>query len=239
MHEGGHGLYEQGLRPEDSRTPLGAAISLGIHESQSRLWENLVGRSLPFWRAFFPRLQAIFSTQLRSVALEDFYRAINRVSPSLIRVEADEITYSLHIVLRFEIERAMLEGELSPADLPEVWREKMKEYLGLDVPDDRDGCMQDIHWAWGMIGYFPTYTLGNLYSVQFFDQARRDISNLDGRIESGDLKCLTSWLREKIHRVGLRRLAGELCTEVTGRPLEADSYIRYLDNKFSEIYRLG
>ncbi|MBN1868428.1 carboxypeptidase M32 [Candidatus Sumerlaeota bacterium] len=239
MHEGGHGLYDQGIRIEDARTPLGGAISLGIHESQSRMWENLVGRSLPFWRGFYSRLQNAFPAELGSVALDVFYRAINRVEPSLIRVEADEVTYSLHIILRFEIERAMLAGELDPAGLPDVWRDKMREYLGLDVPDDKDGCMQDIHWAWGLIGYFPTYTLGNLYSVQFFEQAQSDIPDLDARIEAGELQRLTEWLREKIHRVGLRRLAGELCTDITGRPLEAEPYVRYLETKFGQIYRLA
>jgi carboxypeptidase Taq len=239
IHEGGHALYEQGLAPADWRTPLGASISLGIHESQSRMWENLVGRSLPFWRHFYGRLRDLFSGQMDGVDLMDFYRGINEVKPSLIRVEADEVTYSLHIILRFELERAMLEGALAPADLPEAWRAKMKENLGIEPPDDKDGCMQDIHWAWGMIGYFPTYTLGNLYSVQFYNEARRQIGDLDDRIARGDLHALAEWLREKIHRVGHRRLAHELIADVTGRELQAQPYIEYLESKFSDIYGFG
>ena len=155
IHEGGHGLYEQGIAQGDYNTPLGYSISLGIHESQSRMWENLVGRGKPFWQHFLPKMCKVFSTQLESVGIDDFYRAVNLVKPSLIRVEADEVTYSLHIILRFELERSMLEGQLDPADLPAAWAEKMKRYLGLDIPNDKDGCMQDIHWAWGMFGYFP------------------------------------------------------------------------------------
>ena len=238
MHEGGHGLYDQGFAPEDYDTPLASSISLGIHESQSRMWENLVGRSRPFWRHFYPRLQGVFPQQLGGVVLDDFYRSVNRVQPSLIRVEADEVTYSLHIILRFELERAMLEGDLAPTDLPTVWRERFREYLGVEVPDDRDGCMQDIHWAWGLIGYFPTYTLGNIYSVQFFNQARKDIGDLDERIAAGELTALTEWLREKVHRVGQRRLAEELCTDITGGPLDSGPYVAYLEEKFGEVYGL-
>ena len=238
MHEGGHGLYDQGFAVEDYDTPLATSISLGIHESQSRMWENLVGRSRPFWTHFYPRLQTVFPGQLGDVDLGDFYRAINRVEPSLIRVEADEATYSLHIILRFELERAMLEGDLAPADLPGVWRERFREYMGIDVPDDRDGCMQDIHWAWGLMGYFPTYTLGNIYSVQFFEQAREDIGDLDERIAAGELGVLTEWLREKVHRVGYRRLSDELCTDITGGPLDAGPYVAYLERKFGEVYDL-
>ncbi len=239
LHEGGHGLYEQGIAPEDWRTPLGGAISLGIHESQSRTWENLVGRGLPFWRCFYPRLQKYFPDRLGSVDLEEFHRAVNEVRPSLIRVEADEVTYSLHIILRFELERDLLEGALDPGDLPEAWRAKMKEYLGLEAPDDKDGCLQDIHWAWGLLGYFPTYTLGNLYSAQFHNQALQDIPDLEEKIADGDLEILADWHREKIHRPGKRRLPGQLVQDITGRPLSARPFIEYLETKFGEIYRLA
>lgn len=236
IHEGGHALYEQGIAPEDWRTPLGSSISLGIHESQSRLWENLVGRGLPFWTHFYPLLRESFSKQLGQVSLTEFHRAINAVRPSLIRVEADEVTYSLHIILRFEIERALLEGDLAPKDLPGAWREKMREYLGIEPPDDRDGCLQDIHWAWGMFGYFPTYTLGNLYAAQFFEQALKDIPGLESHISKGELGVLREWLREKVHKVGHRRLANELARDITGQPLNAAPFIHYLEKKYSEIY---
>ncbi len=239
LHEGGHGLYDQGVAEADWRTPLGSSISLGIHESQSRLWENLVGRDLPFWRHFYPRLQALFPGQLDATPLEEFHRAINDVRPSLIRVEADEVTYSLHIILRFELEMDLIEERLDVRDLPEAWREKMSQYLGLRIPDDRDGCMQDIHWSCGLVGYFPTYTLGNLYSAQFYRQARRDLPGLDAAFERGDFHPLTGWLREKIHRVGRRRTAGQLIQDVTGEPLSARPYIEYLETKYAGIYRLG
>lgn len=238
IHEGGHALYDQGFRPEDWRTPLGASISLGIHESQSRMWENLVGRSLPFWSHFFPRLQNLFLAQLGQTGLEEFYRAINASQPSLIRVESDEVTYSLHIILRFEIEKALLEGTLAPADLPEAWNAKIKEYLGLEVPDDKQGCLQDIHWAWGMVGYFPTYTLGNFYSVQLFTQAKKEIPELEDHISKGKLTALTDWLRAKVHRVGTRRLAKELVHDITGQALSAQPFVQYLETKYRAIYRL-
>jgi len=239
LHEGGHGLYDQGIAEADWRTPLGSSISLGIHESQSRLWENLVGRDQPFWRHFYPRLQTLFPDQLGATPLDEFHRAINDVRPSLIRVEADEVTYSLHIILRFELEMDLIEERLDPRDLPEAWREKMRQYFGLEVPDDRDGCMQDIHWACGLVAYFPTYTLGNLYSAQFYRQARHDLPGLDAAFELGDFQILTGWLRDKIHRVGRRRTAGQLIQDVTGEPLSARPYIEYLETKFAGIYRLG
>ncbi|NQU42979.1 carboxypeptidase M32, partial [bacterium] len=236
IHEGGHALYEQGLREEDWGTPLGSTVSLGINESQSRMWENLVGRGLSFWTHFFPKLRSYFPIELQSVDLETFYRAINHVRPSLIRVEADEATYSLHIILRFELERALLDGDLAAADLPEAWGEKMQEYLGIVPTDDKDGCMQDIHWAWGLVGYFPTYALGNLYSAQFFDKARRDIGDLDDHIARGNLGVLTEWLRENIHRRGHRLLAPELVEAVTGEPLRTEPFLDYLKAKYSDLY---
>lgn len=236
VHEGGHALYEQGYLEADYGTPLGSSISLGIHESQSRAWENLLGRSLPFWRYYYPALQQMFPEALTGVDLEDFYKAVNRVEPSLIRIEADEVTYSLHIILRFELEQALLEGDLSPEDLPEAWNEKVQQYLAVEVPSNRQGCMQDIHWAWGLLGYFPTYTLGNLYAAQFHQQAHKDIPDLQEAIEKGELQVFTQWLRENIHQVGQRRLAPELVQDITGKPLSAQPFILYLKEKYTALY---
>jgi carboxypeptidase Taq len=219
-------------------TPLCEAISLGIHESQSRLWENYVGRSRPFWASYFPRLKEHFPDQLADVDQEAFYIAINRVTPSLIRVEADEVTYNLHIMLRFDLERALLNGDLEVADLPAAWNEKMRDYLGITPRTDSEGVLQDIHWSLGALGYFPTYALGNLYGRQIFDAARDQISNLDDRIADGDLKTLREWLREKIHRVGRSISAEELMISVTGRPLSAQPFIDYLETKYGELYQL-
>lgn len=239
VHEGGHALYEQGIAPKDYNTPLGASISLGVHESQSRLWENQIARGRPFWKWFYPKLVKQFPTQLKPVSLEEFYSAINTVRPSLIRVEADEVTYSLHIILRFELEKAMLEGELAPKDLPDAWNAKMQEYLGLKVPNVGLGCMQDIHWAWGLVGYFPTYTLGNLYAAQMMETIRVELPDLDDEVAAGKLTGLTEWLREKVHRVGNRKLATELVESVTGRPPEAGPFMEYLKQKFGALYGIS
>jgi carboxypeptidase Taq len=238
IHEGGHALYEQGIDPKDWRTPLGGSISLGIHESQSRMWENMIGRSRPFWRFYYPRLQKVFSDRLGNVDLEEFYRAVNAVEPSLIRVEADEVTYSLHIILRFELEQDLIEKRLAPADLPEAWRAKVRQYLGIETPNDREGCLQDIHWAWGMFGYFPTYTLGNLYAAQIFERVKIEIPDLTERVEKGELAVLREWLREKVHKVGNRRFAAELIRDITGSEPQAEPFVRYLESKFGEIYGL-
>lgn len=239
IHEGGHGLYDQGLDPERYGTPLGDSLSLGLHESQSRLWENCVGRSRPFWRHFYPRLQQLFPDQLAGVEMESFYAAVNRVKPSLIRVEADELTYNLHIMLRFEIEQELVGGRLSVEDLPEVWRDKMNRFLGIVPEQDADGVLQDVHWSLGAIGYFPTYTLGNLYAVQFYDQARREIANLSSEIEAGRLVVLKGWLNQKIHRWGRTYSADQLVRRVTGRPLSPEPFLAYLEQKFGELYELG
>ncbi|GAB4528544.1 MAG: carboxypeptidase M32 [Anaerolineae bacterium] len=238
LHEGGHGLYEQGIDFDLERSSLDDGASLGVHESQSRLWENLVGRSRAFWSHYFPRLQAIFSEQLAGVDVEDFYRAINRVEPSLIRVEADEVTYNLHIMLRFELENEMLEGKVKVADLPEAWNAKMKAYLGIVPPDDAKGVLQDIHWSGGMLGYFPTYSLGNLISVQFFDKAKADIPSLMDQIAAGRFDELLHWLRENVHRHGRKYTPVELVKRVTGQDMTAANYVAYIKAKFSEIYRL-
>lgn len=234
LHETGHGLYEQGLDEKWSRSPLGKSVSLGVHESQSRLWENLVGRSLPYWKGAYPRLQKLFPV-LSGVTLEEFYRAVNCVKPSFIRVEADEVTYNLHVIARFELELAMLEGALEPAGLPEAWNAKYRDLLGIEPPDDLLGCLQDVHWSAGLIGYFPTYTLGNVMSVQIFAAASKAIPDLDGRIEAGDHGPLLAWLRENIHRQGSRYQPDELLERVTGSRLDARPYLRYLTRKFEGL----
>ncbi len=238
IHETGHALYEQGLPAARFGTPLAEAVSLGIHESQSRLWENLVGKSRAFWIYFYPLLQKEFPVPLRNVPLESFYRAINTVEPSFIRVEADEVTYNLHIILRFEIEKALIEGEIGVDDLPRIWNSKMKELLMLDVPDDSLGVLQDVHWSGGMIGYFPTYSLGNLYSAQFFAAARRDIPTLDDEMARGEFGRLLTWLREKIHVHGKMYSAQELVKNATGEKLNSKYFADYISRKYGEIYEL-
>lgn len=238
IHEGGHGLYDQGLNPLHYGTPLGDSISLGIHESQSRLWENSVGRSKPFWRCFFPLLQQTFPEALSSISLEHFYAAINRVQPSFIRVEADELTYNLHIMLRFEIEQDLIEGRTRAADLPEIWREKMRSYLNIVPERDADGVLQDIHWSMGSFGYFPTYTLGNLYSVQFYNQAKLELPTLEQDIEGGRLIVLRQWLQQKIHHWGRMFTAEKLVERVTGGPLSPEPWLNYVEAKYGELYRL-
>lgn len=238
MHEGGHALYEQGLGPTLARTPLSDGASLGIHESQSRMWENLVGRSLGFWKFFYPRLQATFPEELPAVDLGTFYRILNKVKPSFIRVEADEVTYNLHTMLRFELEVDVLEGRLAVKDLPAAWNAKVEEYLGLKVPDDSQGVLQDVHWSAGYIGYFPTYTLGNIASVQFFQKACQDMPMIPNDIERGEFKSLLTWLRDSIHRHGRKFMPAELIQRVTGQPLNAAPYVNYLKRKYTEIYCL-
>ena len=238
VHECGHALYEMGFQAKDRRSILGTAASLAIHESQSRMYENLVGRSKSFWKYFYPRLQAFFPAQLGNVSLETFYRGINRVSPSLIRVEADEATYNLHIMLRLELELAMMEGTLRVADLPGAWNEIMKNYLGLTPENDAVGVLQDIHWSAGYFGYFSTYALGNLISAQLWECILKDIPNLPSQIEEGEFTALLSWLREKIHNPGSRYEPQELVQRVTGRKIDPQPYIRYLNQKYADIYGL-
>lgn len=238
IHEAGHGLYEQGHDPGHEGTPRGASVSLGIHESQSRLWENMVGRSRAFWRYFYPEFSAIFPDNTADVTEEEVYAAVNEVKPSLIRVEADEITYNLHILLRFETERGLFADEYAAGDLPAVWNEKMKAFLGIEPPDDKDGVLQDIHWSHGSFGYFPTYTLGNLYAAQFYNAAERDMPDLSDRIARGELLSLRDWLRDNIHRPGMTYRAGELVRQVTGEPLTADCFLSYIREKYGSLYRL-
>ena len=238
IHEAGHGLYEQGHDPEHEGTPRGASVSLGIHESQSRLWENMVGRSRAFWRCFYPEFTTIFPDHTADVSEEEVYAAVNEVKPSLIRVEADEITYNLHILLRFETERGLFTDEYAAGDLSAVWNEKMKAFLGIEPPDDRDGVLQDIHWSHGSFGYFPTYTLGNLYAAQFYRAAEREIPGLTERIARGELLPLRDWLRDRIHRPGMTYRASELVQHVTGEALSADYFLAYVAGKYGSLYRL-
>ncbi len=236
IHETGHALYDMGYRPELERTPLAGGASLGAHESQSRLWENVVGRSRGFWKYWFPRLRQAFPEQLADQNAESFYRAINKVAPSFIRVEADEVTYSLHIMLRFEIENALVERKLRVADVPEAWNAKMKEYLGIVPSNDALGCLQDIHWSIGSVGYFATYSLGSMFAVQLWERAVRDIPTLPAQIEQGQFSELLGWLRKNLHAHGRKYTLDELAKRITGEPLQSRSYVAYLKNKFGEIY---
>ncbi len=238
LHEAGHGIYEQGLPVEHYGLPLGEAVSLGIHESQSRLWENLVGRSRAFWNHFYPLAQDRFPAALGNVSLDEFHLAINDVRPSLVRIEADEATYNLHILIRFELERALLDDQLQAAELPGAWNEKYRQYLGLTPPDDRSGVLQDVHWSAGLVGYFPTYSLGNLYAAQFFAQAEAEIGNLAMTFAAGDFRPLAGWLRERIYRHGQRYTAAELVQRVTGRPLTARPLVEHLQAKMGLLYEL-
>ncbi|WP_455382280.1 carboxypeptidase M32 [Salinispira pacifica] len=238
IHEAGHGLYELGFADELKGTSLGNAVSLGVHESQSRTWENIVGRSLPFWKYFYPKLQDSFSSQLSDHDIESFYRAVNKVEPTHIRVDADEVTYSLHVILRFNLELRLVSQELSVKDLPEAWREESRRLLGIVPQTDALGVLQDIHWSMGSIGYFPTYALGNLYGAQFTAKMRKDIPDLDGRLEKGELSAVLDWLRANIHRRGCSATAEELVSEVTGEELTSEYFVRYLKEKYREIYNL-
>jgi carboxypeptidase Taq len=235
MHECGHGLYEAGIAPALERTPLGQVESLGIHESQSRMWENMVGRSRAFAGVLAPRSAALFGQ--RSDA-EVLFRAVNRVEPSHIRVEADEVTYGLHIILRFELEQALIDGRVSVAELPEAWNALTKEYLGLDVPDDAHGVLQDVHWSGGAIGYFPTYALGNLIAGQLWEQAHKDIPDLDARIAAAELGPLREWLREHVHRHGAKFTMPELLERVVGGPIAVGPFVSYIKRKLSDVYGL-
>lgn len=236
LHEAGHGIYDQGLRAEQYGLPPGSFVSLGIHESQSRMWENFVGRSRAFWSYFFPRAVEAFPEALGDVSLDDFYFAVNDVKPSLIRVEADEATYNLHVIIRFELEVALLDGALTVADLPEAWRSKYGELLGIVPPDDASGVLQDVHWSAGLFGYFPTYSLGNLYAAQFFETADRELGGLAEQFARGEFAPLRDWLRRNIHERGQCRSAAELARIVTGRPLDASALVRQLREKFEPLY---
>lgn len=238
LHEGGHALYHQQLPMEHFGSPLCEALSYGIDESQSRWWEVFVGHSLPFWTHFFPLLQQEFPEKLQGVHLNDFYKAINLVKPSLIRVEADEVSYCLHIILRFEIEKALIEGTLKVKDIPDVWRSSMTEYLGVTPQRDDEGCLQDIHWATGGIGYFPSYALGNLYAAQFFASFQKEHPQWKEEIAKGDLLFIGKWLKEKIHRHGREFPPEKLIERVTGEPLSEKAFLSYLEEKYQALFHL-
>jgi len=240
MHEFGHGLYEHQVDPALERTPLARGTSLGMHESQSRMWENLVGRSRPFWHHFFPRLQETFPDALAGYDADRWYREVNAVEPSLIRVDSDEATYNLHIILRFELEQELLAGAVSLEQLPDEWNRRMWEYLRVEVPDDAHGVLQDVHWAGGAIGYFPTYALGNLISAQIWDRLRADIPTLDDEIAAGEFESLRDWLRTHMHRFGRKVSPPELLERVAGTPtIDPAPYVRYLRGKLSGIYGIA
>ncbi|MBL8746077.1 MAG: carboxypeptidase M32 [Phycisphaerae bacterium] len=237
MHESGHAMYEQGL-PKDEcfGQPLAEAISLGIHESQSRMWENLVGRSRAFWKWGRGEARQVFGDSVGRASADDLYKAVNLIRPNFIRVESDELTYNLHIMLRFDLERAMINGSMNPRDLPEVWNRRLKNDFGLTVPDDRRGCLQDVHWSAGLVGYFPTYTFGNLYAAQFWEAMARDLPKRDSLIERGEFGPILAWLRKNIHAHGRRYSAEDLCKRVTGKPLTHDALLRHLESKVRNVY---
>lgn len=232
MHEAGHGLYEQGIRDDLSGGPLGHGVSLGIHESQSRLWENMVGRSRAFVTFLLPLLNEVVPEQVEGVSEDEFYTAINRISPSCIRVEADEVTYNLHVLLRYRLEKQLIEGTLSVEDVPEAWNEAMNTLLGITPANDAEGCLQDIHWSHGTFGYFPTYTLGNLYAAQFFNQAKQALPQLEFQISKGELAPLRSWLKTEIHQHGSIYWPDDLSKQVTGNPLQVEPFTTYLATKY-------
>ncbi len=238
IHESGHALYEMGIDPgaEFRNTRLADAASMAIHESQSRLWENIIGRSAPFWGRHFPQVRTMAEGALDDIGLEAFLKGINKVEPSLIRTEADEVTYGLHVIARFDLEAALISGSLAVADLPEAWNKKIKDLLGLDVPNDAMGCLQDVHWSMGSFGYFPSYALGNLYGAQFWDAMKAEIPGLEEKIASGDTSPAREWLAAKVHKPGASYLPETLVERVTGSPLDASHFTRYLDEKYAAIY---
>src|SRR3954447_20351475 len=236
LHEFGHGIYERQVDPQFTRTPLAHGVSAAFHESQSRMWENLVGRNIATWRYFYPSLQSALPEQFGNVPLETFHRALNKVQPSLRRVDADEVTYCLHIILRFELERAMLSGEVSLTDLPEAFNAKMRDYLGLDPPDVSRGVLQDVHWSDMSFGYFPTYALGNVVSVQLWQRAEADLGDLDEQFERGEFSQLREWLRENVHRHGRAFTPQELLQRITGSGMDAGPYLGYLERKLEKLF---
>jgi carboxypeptidase Taq len=239
IHEAGHGMYEQGVNPEFEGTAVRGGTSFGIHESQSRFYENFVGRSPGFWKYFYEDLKAHFPSELTDITLEQFYRGINTVEPSFIRVEADELTYNLHIMLRYEIEKGLIEGSIEVKDLPEIWNRKMTEYFGITPPIDSLGVLQDIHWSFGGFGYFPSYSLGNLYAAQFYYTMKKDIANFDEVVETGQFDVIREWLRSNIHQYGMLYTPNELIQRVTGEALNASYLVKYLEEKYTKVYNLS
>lgn len=238
LHEGGHALYEQGLPESEYGLATGSPISLAIHESQSRLWENNVGRSLAYWKYQYPALQKTFSKQLKGVDVETFYKAINKIKPNLIRTEADELHYHLHVLLRYEIEKAIMSSDIDAYGVRDMWNSKIKEYFGLKVPNDAQGVLQDVHWSHGSIGYFPTYSLGSFYAAQLFDQATKDVPGLKKKIKKGDTTPLLAWLRDKVHQHGRKYEADELVKQITGEPLNYNYFHDYVTEKYKKMIKL-
>lgn len=236
LHEAGHALYEMGLPQEQYGTPLGDARSLGVHESQSRWWETYIGLSKPFWQYFLPILKETFKGQLDSITLDQFYKAVNKVEPTLIRVDADEVTYPIHVILRFEMEKDLIAGKIKVRDIPEAWNAKMTEYLGITPKTYAEGCLQDIHWSMGAFGYFPTYTMGNLYAAHLFETFVQDHPDWETKVAQGELTFIKSWLQDKIYRHGRRYTTAELLKQATGHAFSADAYIRYLGSKYKRLY---
>jgi carboxypeptidase Taq len=236
IHEAGHAFYEMGFPEKLRSSSLADGASMGIHESQSRLWENVIGRSRAFWEAMYPVLRSYFPGQLSAFKAEDFYMAINLVESSLIRIEADEVTYSLHIIVRFELEKQLIQGSLDPAKLPEAWREKMKELLGVQPETDAEGVLQDVHWSMGSFGYFPSYALGNLYGLQFWEKLRSEIPNVETQIAEGNFTLIRDWLKETIYIWGCRKDPSDLLKTVTGKSLSAEPFLNYMESKYSGIY---
>ncbi len=236
IHEGGHGLYEQGLLADEYGLPLGEACSLSIHESQSRLWENCVGRGLPFWQHNFPMAQSFFPEQLKNISAEQFYKAINKAEPSLIRTEADELTYHFHVMIRYEIEKMLIDGTIKIKDIPAYWNEHYQTYLGVTVPDDLRGCLQDIHWSHGSFGYFATYSLGSMYAAQLYAAIQRSNASIEKEIAEGNNKNVLNWLQKNIYVYGRQFTSEELCTKATGEPLNTTYFIDYATKKYAGIY---
>jgi carboxypeptidase Taq len=237
IHETGHALYEQGLPDEAYGLPLGEAASLTIHESQSRLWENHVGRSKAFCEHYFPVLQQYFPEQLKDVTVESFYHGINQVAPSLIRTEADEVTYHFHVMIRYELEKQLLGNTLSTNDIPAWWNEHYQQYLGVQVPDDKRGCLQDVHWSHGSFGYFPTYSLGSFYAAQFYAKASANIEGLENQIQRGETGALLQWLRTRVHQHGRMYTSEQLSEVVSGEVLDIQHFLGYLLDKYKDIYK--
>ncbi|WP_211747890.1 carboxypeptidase M32 [Paenibacillus sp. Marseille-Q4541] len=238
LHEGGHALYEQNIDPKLAGTLLAEGTSMGIHESQSRLWENMIGRSLPFWERYYPVLQSYFPEQLKDVSVQSFYEAINKVESSLIRIEADELTYNLHIIIRYEIEKMLFNENLSVSDLPSVWNEKYEQYLGVTPPHNGVGVLQDVHWSSGDFGYFASYSLGNMYAAQIVNTMRKEIPEFENYLREGKLTPIKEWLTEKVYQYGKSRKPSELILAITGEELNPDYLADYLENKYKEIYSL-
>lgn len=238
IHETGHALYEQGLPYEQYGLPLGEYASLSIHESQSRLWENNAGRSLPFWKYYFPELQKRFPEQLKNISIEQFYKGINKIQPSLIRTEADELTYHFHVYIRYQIEKQIIEGSITITDIPAFWNEQYKKYLGISSPDDKQGCLQDVHWSHGSFGYFPTYSLGSFYAAQFFETADKQLNGISNHLEKGDSAGLLEWLRKNVHRYGRKYKSEEMCKKINGTGLDVALFVEYLLQKYRDIYNL-